>query len=277
MIINIEINTLEELLPLITEQKYKESIDRYRSKYVYRGMPDASYHLQTSLYRNCKELKNELEPSILKNFNKYAALEDPTVEHSVWRQMILGQHHGLPTRLLDWSQSVLTAMHFAVTEADLDMMDARDCVIWRLNIEELYKFLPESYRRQLDENNTYIFNVDALQRVAPTLEDFDRDTGGKALAIIEPPSMDSRIISQYAFFSVIPGSMESIEAFLDEYTSHTRRYIINRALRWRIRDMLDQLNISERMYYPGLDGMSKWIGRHYYVKNNILTGGSENE
>ena len=34
----------------------------------------------------------------------------------------------------------------------------------------------------------------------------------------------------------------------------------------RVRDMLDSLNISERLFFPGLDGLSKWIARHYYVK-----------
>ena len=60
--------------------------------------------------------------------------------------------------------------------------------------------------------------------------------------------------------------MKNIETYLDEYTNHTVKYVIDRRLRWRVRDMLDQLNISERIMYPGLEGLSKWIARHYYVK-----------
>ena len=44
------------------------------------------------------------------------------------------------------------------------------------------------------------------------------------------------------------------------------KYVIDRKLRWRVRDMLDQLNMSERIVYPGLDGLSRWIARHYFVK-----------
>ena len=51
------------------------------------------------------------------------------------------------------------------------------------------------------------------------------------------------------------------------YTEHTVKYVIDRELRWRVRDMLDQLNMSERIVYPGLDGLSKWIARHYFVKD----------
>ena len=39
-----------------------------------------------------------MEPVILRNFTKYATIEDPKLGESVWRQMIVGQHHGLPTR-----------------------------------------------------------------------------------------------------------------------------------------------------------------------------------
>ena len=60
--------------------------------------------------------------------------------------------------------------------------------------------------------------------------------------------------------------MTDIEAFLDAHTQHTVKYVIDRQLRWRVRDMLDSLNISERLLYPGLEGLSKWIARHYYVK-----------
>ena len=60
--------------------------------------------------------------------------------------------------------------------------------------------------------------------------------------------------------------MDDIEEFLDRRTNNTVKYVIAAELRWRVRDMLDQLNMSERIVYPGLDGLSKWIARHYFVK-----------
>ena len=61
--------------------------------------------------------------------------------------------------------------------------------------------------------------------------------------------------------------MDNVETFLEENTANTVKYVIDRKLRWRVRDMLDELNMSERIVYPGLDGLSAWIGRHYYVKD----------
>ena len=77
---------------------------------------------------------------------------------------------------------------------------------------------------------------------------------------------NARIVNQYSFFSVTPAGMTDIEAFLDQHTMNTVKYVIDAKLRWRVRDMLDSLNISERLFFPGLDGLSKWIARHYYVK-----------
>ena len=141
MIKVIHIKTLEELLPLLTEQEYRPDLDRNRSSYVYRGVSDDSFKMYTSLGRNCKGLQQQLEPAILENFAKYAINDEPSIEKSVWRQMILGQHYGLPTRLLDWTQSALVGLNFAMTEEDLQDMDKHDCAVWRINMSEMPKKL----------------------------------------------------------------------------------------------------------------------------------------
>ena len=228
-------------------------------------MPNINFKLETSLFRNCKHAKKELEPCILMNFTKYGVLEDPSIEKSVWRQMILGQHHGLPTRLLDWSHSPLIALHFATTERDLDKMNTRDCMIWRIDIKEMHSLLPKVYQDKLNEKQTSVFTVDMLNEITQTLNQYDTDMDSKSMVVIEPPSIDPRIVNQYSFFSIVPDAVNDIEGFLDANTHNTVKYVIKKELRWRIRDMLDQQNISERILYQGLDGLSLWLGRHYYV------------
>ena len=266
MIQTVEISDLDSLFHMVSEQEYRPDLGRYRNLFVYRGQPDAGFHLVTSLQRNCGDKKKELEFSILSNFTKYAALEEPTVERSVWHQLILGQHHGLPTRLLDWSYSPLIALHFALTEENLEEMDRHDCVVWRMDIDELHRMLPEKYRYVERRSRTTVFSVEMLEEACGSLAQYDEDMGDRAMVVIEPPSVDPRIANQYSFFSVVPSSMTDVERFLNENTSRTVRYLIRSNLRWQLRDVLDHQNINERLIYPGLDGIAKWLGRHYYTR-----------
>ena len=266
MIREVHISTLEELMPMISEQEYRPELKRNRSSYLYRGMPNVTYKMRTSLSRCCKGLQATLEPAILENFAKYAIREDPSVSQSVWNRMITGQHYGLPTRLLDWSHSALVALHFAMTEDNLEEMGEHDCVVWRIDMQEQINHLPEKYRLAVGKAQTTLFSVEMLTSITDSLYQYDEDMGDHSMVIIEPPSSNSRIATQYSFFSLVPMGMKDIEQYLNEYTNHTVKYVIDRQLRWRVRDMLDQLNISERILYPGLEGLSKWIARHYYVK-----------
>lgn len=254
------------ILTLLMEQHYRPDLDRYRALHVYRGMPNVDYEIRTSLNRFCKHKSRTLEPVILSNFTKYAALEDPSIESSVWRQMILGQHHGLPTRLLDWSFSPLTSLHFALTENNLDEMDKHDCVVWRIDVDEMHEMLPAKYQKVMEQEKTTVFSLKMLQAACEGPEEYDRDMNGEAMLIVEPPSIEQRIINQYSFFSIVPMDIDNITDFLKDKTEKTVRYIIKKEIRWQVRDLLDQLNISERIVYPGLDGLSRWLARHYYVK-----------
>ena len=269
MINTVVIDNIQGIYDIMSEQPYHEDIKRYRSTFVYRGVPDASYKLLTTLQRVCKDHKNSLEPKILENFAKYAELEDPSIKQSVWRQMILGQHHGLPTRLLDWTQSCMVALHFATTENNMDKMDKRDCAIWRIDLSELDDLLPDKYQAVRQQSGRDVFSVDMLNEACSGLDEYDWDMQNRAMLVLEPPSIDPRIVNQYSFFTITPGSVVDIAEFLDRNTANTVKYVIKKELRWQIRDMLDQFNTNERIIYPGLDGISAWLGRHYYVRDGI--------
>ncbi len=266
MITTVYINTVDEVMRMLADQTRDEKINRLRSDYYYRGQRNVNYKMSTSLYRNCGSRHKELESSILRYFTKYASIEDPTLNGSVWKQMIMGQHYGLPTRLLDWTRSPLVALHFAVDETDFRKMDKRDCVVWRMNIKDMNRELPEKYKRALEDRQTSTFSVELLHSVAHSLEQYDLDMGTGTMVNLEPPSISQRIINQYSFFSVIPSAITDIEAFFEEHTRQTVRFVINKDIRWDIRDLLDQYNVNERIIYPGLDGLTKWITRHYFVR-----------
>ena len=231
MIKTVYIEDMDHLYELLNEQEFRTDLKRNRNLFVYRGQPDASFKLTTSLARNCKDKQKALEPCMLRNFTKYAVLEEPSIENSVWRQMIFGQHHGLPTRLLDWSFSPLIALHFSVTENDMEDMEKRDSCVWRTDIHELHDLLPDKYKEISAKYNTTVFSVDMLAEACESLDMYDKDMGASSMLMIEPPSVDVRIVNQYSFFSVIPTDMHDIEGFLDAHTEKTVRYIIKKEIR----------------------------------------------
>lgn len=260
------LNTIDEVIKILTYQPYDKITGRNRSSYVFRGLPNEEFKLETGLKRNCKAKQEQLEKSILRNFTKYASIIDPLLKDSIWRQMIIGQHHGLPTRLLDWTFSPIVGLHFATSGEELDNMNKHNCVLWQIDIEELNALLPQKYLAQLQAHFASLFTTEMLDFVTNSLVDYDSDMHGDSMVVLEPPSIDQRIISQYACFTVVPHNISDLETFFDNNTKNTTKYIIDKNIRWRIRDLLDEMNINERSLLPGLDGLSAWLKRHYYVK-----------
>lgn len=266
------IDSINQVWNVFLDKKEDQSIGRYRELCGYRGLPDSTYKLITSLQRICKGPKKSLEDNVLNNFAKYAELEVPSIKDSIWRKMIIGQHHGLPTRLLDWSKSPLVALHFATTESNMDMMDQRDCAVWKIDIEKLNDTLPDKYKKTINEYNQKIFSLEMLESMNADASDkilnmYDEDMGKTSMVILEPPSIDPRIVNQYSLFSIVPNDVVSVEEIFEGASEVATKYIINKNLKWQIRDILDEMNINERVIYPGLDGIAQWIGRHYYVRD----------
>ena len=55
----------------------------------------------------------------------------------------------------------------------------------------------------------------------------------------------------------------TLDVWLEEHPELCRRVLIPAALKWEIRDKLDQANVNERVLFPGLDGLSRWLARYY--------------
>ena len=111
-----------------------------------------------------------------------------------------------------------------------------------------------------------VFTAEMLARAAPTLAEFDALSHEQFVAFLEPPSLDERIVNQFALFSLLSHPRARFEQWLEERPEAWRRLVIPAALKWEVRDKLDQANITERVLYPGLDGLSRWLKRYYTRK-----------
>jgi hypothetical protein len=252
------INSWSELQDTLFADCWIEELGRFRSRYAYRGLSDARFPLQTTLMRLGADYAG-LEKHLLRNFRKYAHRR--VVERdSVWHWLSVAQHYGLPTRLLDWTYSPLAALHFAT--AHLDKFD-RDGAVWGVNYLLAHQLVPDRLRARLDQEGANVFTVEMLSEEVKTLQELDALSPEPFALFFEPPSIDDRIVNQFAFFSVISDVRTSLDDWLTTHPGVWRRIIIPAKLKWEIRDKLDQSNVTERVLFPGLEGLTAWLKRHY--------------
>ncbi len=255
---DILIQSWNDLMDHLFDETWRPEINRHRSPYVFRGLSDAAWPLETSLMRLGGNYA-QMEPHLLRNFRKYA--HRSFVERdTTWHWLSLAQHHGLPTRLLDWTVSPLIAAHFAT--ADTDLYD-RDGVIWMVNSRKVHKMVPAKLKAELDREGADYFTVEMLARVVPSLPELDALSPPCFNLFFEPPSIDERITIQYALFSMMPDPTGRLDDWLRDHPALWRRLILPARLKWEVRDKLDQSNITERVLFPGLDGLSQWQKRYY--------------
>ncbi len=247
-----------ELQDRLFEGSWREALQRFRPGVAFRGTPCADEPLASGLSRLAPD-PTALESHLLRNFRKYARREI-VAEDSAWNWLAIAQHYGLPTRLLDWTYSPYVALHFA-TE-DVDQYD-RDALVWCVDYLQTNRYLPEPLLKALRDEGSDVFTVEMLRAAADSLESFDALASEEFVVFLEPPSLDQRIVSQFALFSLLSSPCMSLAAWLQRHPQSFRRLRIPAALKWEVRDKLDQANITERVLFPGLDGLGRWLRRYY--------------
>jgi|LGOV01.1.fsa_nt_gb hypothetical protein len=255
-----KIKSIGEFIEICMDNSFDSSIMRHRSEFVYRGLSSDGWEIQTSLYRNCGEDSAAIENSLIRNFSKYAFGEIDKVSGSsnIWRLLSIAQHYGLPTRLLDWTYSPLVALHF-VTE-NLNLLH-KDGVIYQLSLRIVKDKLPKSLLKNMSKNSSFVLTDEMMNENYCELEEFDKSLETDFICFFEPPAIDSRIINQFGLFSIANNANSNLNELVKEYD--IVKIIIPKELKMELRDYLDQFNINERILFPGLDGLSKWLTRHY--------------
>lgn len=260
---DLVVHSWSKLVDEVYRDSWKLQLGRFRSDYAFRGLSDCSYRLENSFLRNCG-IRPELEYHILRNFRKYARTSEPNLTNTQLRSLVLAQHHGLPTRLLDWTYSPFIAMHFAT--CNTEKFDT-DGVIWKVDFVKVNQLIPEPLKTLLTSEKCNAFTVEMLESEFTSLQRFDNIIGTGNVLFFEPPSIDDRIVNQFALFSIMSDATSILDDWLIQHKGIFRRIIIPAELKWEVRDKLDQANITERVLFPGLDGLASWLKRHYQPKH----------
>ena len=123
--------------------------------------------------------------------------------------------------------------------------------------------LPKRLRKRLEEANCNIFSLGLLEEEVRDFAEMQALSPEPYALFFEPASMLDRIANQYALFSVVSDPGVLLSDILEQQEIDYYKIIIPREVKLEIRDKLDYINISERMLYPGLDGICRWIARQY--------------
>ncbi|UHQ97933.1 FRG domain-containing protein [Natrinema zhouii] len=276
-------------------------IGRHRSPYIFRGVPDESFSLETSITRFVGDSgKWTLEPLLLRNFAQYAAseMEEP---RSVWHLLAIAQHYGLPTRLLDWSFSPLVAAYFATHTGDTD----HDGAIWAVDYRKLHADLPDYYQSVLEMTETNMLDTHLLSNAILEYEIDEKRTDGDGSApardlndvsrlhelwqelwapdasepdeeyvvFFRPPAIDDRIVDQSAVFSFQSDPRLVLDQWLKDRPDCYRKIIIPGDRKLEFRDKLDQLNVNHRTLFPGLEGLATWLKQYYQPQSGSDSSG----
>jgi len=137
--------------------------------------------------------------------------------------------------------------------------------VWWVDIERTNGALPTQLREDLEGEGSLVFTGEMLWRHAHTLPELDALSPDPFVLFLEPPSLDERIVNQAALFSLMSSPTVRLDGWLATHPLAYRRLLVPAGLKWEIRDKLDQANITERVLFPGLDGLSRWL-RRYYTK-----------
>lgn len=213
----------------------------------FRGHRESSYRLVPSALRNSSFTANQR--TMLKRFMQDAQsflVDAPTNQ---WEWLFLAQHHGVPTRLLDWSENALVALFFACEreDAQLEGTPREDGHVWVLLPAALNQ-ASGTWTSQHAEDLP-LFGVDGnLEKYHPLSLDSPQEPR-KPVAALANRSF-RRISYQWGTFTIT----DQIPALEDQAGSDTflKRLTISADAKLEILDELRSLGIEERVVYPDL-------------------------
>ena len=201
--------------------------DHWDGHYLYRGENSDKYQLR-SLYgrdKNKSRENNELvEQSYFEEFKRLAV---PYLEYKLesdWDWLAVAQHHGLHTRLLDWTRNPLVALYFAV-KGDFYK---RDSILYIFNRNDL----------EINNFNYTPFSITSNQ-------------------IFMPTHLSRRISAQDGLFTI---HSKPEEIFQPE---SLERIIIKKEAKFDLLLTLATYNVNEFSLFPDLNGLAHNLTENY--------------
>jgi hypothetical protein len=251
----------------VTLREWGDIHDFGRPNWLFRGQRSATWGLRTSIERCFEregiagEARIALEADLLREFRRTFhnyAVHIPA-GGNVLEWLSLMQHHGAPTRLLDFTYSIYVASYFALETA------TDDCAVWAVNAEWVMGKAVEAMRQAGKAN--------AVKLLPKTSEEHETVGGEmlfqrpfvRSILLLSPFRLNERLRIQKGTF-LIPGDvtgdfMENLRSVSEHETQdHVLKIILPARFRREALEKLHYMNISSTSLFPGLDGYARSLG-----------------
>ena len=247
-----------------------ESFQSIHEESWFRGVGSVTHLLIPSLFRHPSKKQIEAIQSLENDLTEtFGQRSPPFVQQTFrddWDRMFFMQHYGIPTRLLDWSESPFSALYFAITscERDKDGKPRSDAVVWMLD--------PVGW------NRAALADISYSGGVLSTSHDQIKSYGpGKSLTerknlpvMIHGTHNSPRIVAQRGVFALFGKSVSPMEKSYKDSAFPEKilqKIIIRREYISDIAKSLFRKGISDTSIYPDLHGLSLEMKRTYGFSN----------
>lgn len=246
----IRLHSWEDFLKVISEPPY--------SDWAFRGHSDERWPLSSKLSRYFENFRvdrrrwPEQEERILRIFRRKAHLflNQPPDPDDEFQWLALMQHHGAPTRLLDFTWSPYIAAFFALEHA------TGDSAVWALNPHRLVYVETQRLR-----GGWKIHPRRMNPRVKGNLRRYFFRGKIPFLYVEEPQVMNRRLIAQSGTFA-IPGVLthpleEIVSGYPDPKNTLVKIVLESDKMRTRGLRELYRMKITNEAMFPDLDGLAR--------------------
>jgi hypothetical protein len=210
------------------------SKDRNSTIRLYRGHRESNWPLLPRISRPEFKTRNfiETEREILNDFKSMAVQQNHVIkDYSYWDLLPLAQHHGLPTRLLDWTSNPLAALYFAFEKED---NESGERCVWGFRV--MSDYFADQEKTPLNQLRTVVFRPNHITR---------RITAQNGWFTNHKYNVKTKTWVKLEENKLMSGSLA--------------KYTFKNDMRLEILNTLDILGINKYSLFPDLDGLTEYI------------------